>query len=87
MNDINKRLEQVFADPQYDQHADEIRRLNTERYEYCSTIVDKIRMHGSVANDPSDQPRVDAIDERIATLRGLINEIYAAHDVSREDQN
>ena len=81
MNDEDKRLEQVFADPQYGQHSDEIKRLNLERYNYCATIVDKMRMHGAVANDPSDQHRVDQIDERIATLRGLISEIYNAYDV------
>ena len=81
MNEENKRLEQVFADRQYGQHSDEITRLNLERYGYCATIIDRMKMHGSLANNPSDQPRVDKIDERIATLRGLISEIYNAYDV------
>jgi len=80
MNDEDKRLEQVFADRQYGQHSDEIKRLNLERYEYCATIIDQMKMHGAAANDPSDQPRVDKIDERIAILRGLIKEIYNRYE-------
>lgn len=86
MTDNDKRLEQVFADPQYKKYASEIRQLRKERYEYCAKKVDKTWMQGAAASDPADQPRVDEIDARTATLRELIEGIYAKYGTERPEE-
>ena len=75
----NERLEQVANDPQYQQHCAEIVRLNKERYDYCTILVNQIWMQGEAAVDSADQPRVDEIDHRIEKVCCLIEEIYANH--------
>tara|TARA_R110000744_G_scaffold14449_1_gene41172 strand:- start:754 stop:1011 length:258 start_codon:yes stop_codon:yes gene_type:complete len=85
MTTENERLEKVFSDREYQQHAAEIKEQKLERYGYCATMVDNMHMHGLTANDPADQPRVDKIDKRVAVLADLISQVYERYDVLPRD--
>ena len=80
MTNVNKNLQSLFADRQYQQHCAELSELSREKYEMTKRLMfGSTWCNTDIANDPADQSRVDDIISREKILTDLNAELYARH--------